>query len=324
MSRIGGAALVWPFTGHAQAPARTPRIGVLMSTAEGDSEGQARVATLMQALQALGWTDGRNIRIDLRWGAGDAKQAQVLAAELVGLAPDLILANAGQALKAVQGATRTIPIVFVQVNNPVEGGFVANLAHPGGNITGFTSFEDAMGAKWLQLLREIVPRIARVALVQNAGQTSGTARMLPAIEAAARSMGVHLTTMAVVDGAEIDRAYARFAHEQVGGVIVLPDPLFTVHRDRLIAAAARNRTPTVYYFRFFATSGGLISYGPHTTDIYERAAAYADRILKGAKPGDLPVQQPTRFELVINNKTARAQGLPIPQSLLLRADEVIQ
>ena len=324
IAQLGGATLAWPFVARAQTPDRTRRIGVLMSTAESDPEGQSRITAFAQSLKGLGWTAGRNIQIDQRWGAGDVKRAQIYAQELVGLSPDLILANASEALIAAQRETRTIPIVFVQVADPIGGGFVTNLAHPGGNITGFTSFEDTMSAKWLQLLKEILPHISRVALIRIPDTASATARMMPAIEAAARSMRVQLTTADVRDGDEIERAYEIFVRESSGGVIAMPDPLFTVNRDRMIELAARHHLPAVYYFRFFAASGGLMSYGPDTADIYNRAASYADRILKGAKPAELPVQQPTKFELVINLKTAKALGLTIPQSLLLRTDELIQ
>jgi len=324
IANLGGTALAWPLVGLAQPSDRLRRIGVLMSTAESDPEGRSRIAAFTQMLQTLGWTDGRNIQINVRWDAGDAKRAQTHAAELLTLAPDLLVANAAPALLAAQRETSTIPIVFVQVADPIGGGFVTNLAHPSGNITGFTSFEEAMSAKWLQLLKEFVPSISRVALLRSFGPASLAARMMPAIDTAARAMGVQLITADVRDRVSIERAYDVFVRESSGGVIVMPDPFFTNNRDQLIALASRHRLPAMYYFRYFATSGGLISYGPDTTDIYQRAASYVDRILKGAQPKDLPVQQPIKFELVINVKTAKALGLTIPQSLILRANEVIQ
>ena len=324
MSNLGGSALAWPFRGLAQPSDRKRRIGVLMSTAESDPEGRSRINALTQMLHTLGWTDGHNIQISVRWDAGEAKRAKMHAAELLALAPDLLVANAAPALLAVQRETSAIPIVFVQVADPIGGGFVTDLAHPSGNITGFTSFEDAMGAKWLQLLKELVPSITRVALLRNFGPTSTAARMMPAIDTAARAMGCKLITADVRDRVGIERAYDVFVRDSSDCVIAIPDPLFTVDRDQIIALASRHRLPAMYYFRFFATSGGLMSYGPDTTDIYQRAASYVDRILKGAQPKDLPVQQPTKFELVINLKTAKALGLTIPQSLRLRADEVIQ
>jgi putative tryptophan/tyrosine transport system substrate-binding protein len=321
--RLGSVALPWPLRGLAQTSIGTRKIGVLMSTAENDPEGRTRVATFVEALRKLGWMVGRNVEFDVRWHAGDAKRAQIHAADIVAGMPDLIVANASQALSAVQRQTSTIPIVFVQVADPIGDHFVVDLAHPDGNTTGFTSFEDTMSAKWLQLLKEAVPHINRVALIRNVGPDSATARMMPAIQTAAQSSGVELITADVRDQLEIDHAYEAFARASVNGVITMPDPLFTIYRDRIIALAAQRRLPAMYYFRFFATSGGLMSYGPDTADIYERAASYTDRILKGARPGDLPIQQPTKFELVINLKTAQALGIAFPQSLILRATETI-
>lgn len=295
-----------------------------MSTARTDLEGQARVAAFIRALEHLGWTVGRNVEIDVRWDAGNAKRADSHAKEITAHTPDLIVANASQALSAVQRQTSAIPIIFVQVVDPIGGRFIADLAHPGGNTTGFTSFEDTMSGKWPQLLKEAVPHATRIALVRNIGPDSATARMMPAIEAAAGSSGVELITADVRDRIEIGQAYERFARASAAGVIVMPDPLFTINRDEIIALAAQRHLPAMYYFRFFVTSGGLMSYGPDTIDVYERAASYADRILKGARPGDLPIQQPTKFELVLNLKTAKDLGIAFPQSLVLRANEVIQ
>src|SRR5687767_5604854 len=274
LSTVAGT---WPIRGLAQTSGNRRRISVLMSTAQTDPEGQARVAVFTKTLVKLGWTMGRNIEIDVRWDAGDAKRADAHAMEVVAQTPDLIVANASPALSAVQRQTSAVPIVFVQVTDPVGGRFVADLARPGGNTTGFTSFEDSMSAKWPQLLKEAVPHINRIALLSTTGLDSTTARMMPAIQAAARSSGVELITADVRDQIEIGQAYERFSRESVDGVIVIPHPLFTINRDQIIALAAQRRLPAMYYFRFFVTSGGLMSYGPDTLDIYERAASYADR-----------------------------------------------
>jgi putative ABC transport system substrate-binding protein len=271
----------------------------------------------------LGWTDGRNVRIDYRWAAGDPERFQRYAQELLTLGPDVTLASATPSIVALAQASRTVPIVFVAVIDPVGAGFVESLARPGGHITGFGAFEYGMSSKWLELLKEIAPRVTRVAVIRDQSLTSGTAQFA-AVQSVAPSFGVELSPVGVRDAGEIERGVAGFARAPNGGVIVTGSPLTAVHRDLIIALAARHRLPAVYGFRFFATAGGLISYGPDIVDQYRRAAGYVDRILKGEKPGDLPVQAPTKYELVINLKTAKALGLEIPSSVLARANEVIE
>jgi putative tryptophan/tyrosine transport system substrate-binding protein len=320
---LGGAAAAWPLAAHAQQPERMRRIGVLMNTAADDPEGKARVAAFLQGLQQLGWTDGRNVRIDIRWGGGDTGRIRRYAAELVSLAPDVTLASASPAVAALQEATRTVPIVFVVVADPVGAGFVDSLARPGGNITGFLAFEYGLSAKWLELLKEIAPGVARAAVLRDPFLGLGIGQ-LAAIQAVAPSFGVELTPVGVHDASEIERNITAFARGTSGGLIVTGSTLATLHRDLIITVAARHRLPAVYPFHFFATSGGLISYGPYTVEPYRRATGYVDRILKGEKPADLPVQAPTKYELVINLKTAKALGLEVPATLLARADEVIE
>jgi putative tryptophan/tyrosine transport system substrate-binding protein len=319
---LGGAA-AWPLAARAQQAAQTRRVGVLMNLAADDAEGLARVTAFAQALQQLGWTDGRNVRIDYRWAAGDPERFQRYAQELLTLGPDVTLASATPGIVALAQASRTVPIVFVAVIDPVGAGFVESLARPGGNVTGFGVFEYGMSGKWLELLKEIAPRVARVAVIRDQSLTSGTAQFA-AVQSVAPSFGVELSPVGVRDAGEIERGVAGFARTPNGGVIVTGSPLTAVHRDLIIALAARHRLPAVYGFRFFATAGGLISYGPDIVDQYRRAAGYVDRILKGEKPGDLPVQAPTKYELVINLKTAKALGLEIPSSVLARANEVIE
>jgi putative tryptophan/tyrosine transport system substrate-binding protein len=319
---LGGAA-AWPLATRAQQAAQTRRVGVLMNLAADDAEGLARVTAFAQALQQLGWTDGRNVRIDYRWAAGDPERFQRYAQELLTLGPDVTLASATPGIVALVQASRTVPIVFVAVIDPVGAGFVESLARPGGNVTGFGAFEYGMSGKWLELLKEIAPRVARVAVIRDQSLTSGTAQFA-AVQSVAPSFGVELSPVGVRDAGEIERGVAGFARTPNGGVIVTGSPLTAVHRDLIIALAARHRLPAVYGFRFFAGAGGLISYGPDIVDQYRRAAGYVDRILKGEKPGDLPVQAPTKYELVINLKTAKALGLEIPSSVLARANEVIE
>jgi putative tryptophan/tyrosine transport system substrate-binding protein len=319
---LGGAA-AWPLAARAQQAAQTRRVGVLMNLAADDAEGLARVTAFAQALQQLGWTDGRNLRIDYRWAAGDPERFQRYAHELLTLGPDVTLASATPSIVALERASRTVPIVFVAVADPVGAGFAESLARPGGNMTGFSIFEYGMSGKWLELLKEIVPRVTRVAVIRDQSLTSGTAQFA-AVQSVAPSFGVELSPVGVRDAGEIERGVAGFARAPNGGVIVTGSPLTAVHRDLIIALAARHRLPAVYGFRFFATAGGLISYGPDIVDQYRRAAGYVDRILKGEKPGDLPVQAPTKYELVINLKTAKALGLEIPSSVLARANEVIE
>jgi putative ABC transport system substrate-binding protein len=320
---LGGAAATLPFAARAQQPDRVRRIGVLMPLAADDPEAQARLAAFRQGLQQLGWTVGRNVRIDTRWSAGSADDIRRHAAELVALAPDVILAAGGTVMGPLQQATRTVPIVFTQTPDPVGAGFVASLARPGGNSTGFTLFEFGISVKWLELLREIAPGVTRVAVLRDPAISSGLGQ-LGAIQGVAPSFGVELSPVDVRDATEIERAVTAFARSSNGGLIVLSSALVVVHRDLIVTLAARYKLPAVYFARYFVTGGGLISYGPDTIDPHRRAAGYVDRILKGEKPADLPVQAPTKFELVINLKTAKALGLAVPPSVLARADEVIE
>ena len=299
------------------------RIGVLMGLSADDPEGQARLAAFLQGLQQLGWTDGRNVRIDFRWGAGDADRFRRYAAELVALAPDVILASGSPAVGPLLQATRTVPIVFAPVADPVGAGFVDSLARPGGNATGFMLFEYGIGAKWLELLKEIAPGVTRVAVLRDPAIASGIGQF-GAIQAVAPSLGVEVSPVNVRDAGEIERAVAAFARGPNSGLIVTGSALAVVHRDLIITLAARHKLPAVYFERYFVAGGGLLSYGPDFVDQYRRAAGYVDRILKGEKPADLPVQAPTKYELVINLKTAKALGLDVPPTLLARADEVIE
>jgi putative ABC transport system substrate-binding protein len=324
ISLLGGAAVAWPHAAIAQQPDRVRRIGLLMVFAATDPEGQRRAAIFAQALQKLGWTDGSNVRIDYRWAGGDADQTRTFAKELVSLAPDVLLAGATPPATALQSVTRTIPIVFVGVSDPVGQGIVESLAHPGGNLTGFTDFEFSLGAKWLETLKAIAPRVTRVALIFNPKTARFAPLYLRSAEAAASSFVLELTATPVHDDAEVERALTSLGSEPGGSVLVLPDIFTVTHRKPIIELAARYRLPAVYPYRYFAADGGLLSYGIDPIDPYLRAASYVDRILKGAKPADLPVQQPTKFELVINMKTAKALGLTVPPSLLVRADEVIE
>jgi ABC-type uncharacterized transport system substrate-binding protein len=319
---LGGAA-VWPLTARAQQRERMRRVGVLMNIASDDPEAQARLAAFLQGLQEWGWSVGRNVRIDYRWGAGDADHVRRYAAELVALAPDVILAYGTSTVGPLQQITRTVPIVFTQIVDPVGGGLVASLARPGGNATGFTLFEYGISAKWLELLKQIAPRVTRVAVLRDPTIAGGIGQFA-AIQSVAPSFGVELSPTDVRDAGEIERAVAAFAREPNDGFIVVASPSATVHRELIIMLAARHRLPAVYPFRFFVTGGGLISYGPDIVDQYRRAASYVDRILKGEKPADLPVQAPTKYETVINLKTAKALGLAVPDTLLARADEVIE
>jgi ABC-type uncharacterized transport system substrate-binding protein len=321
ISLIGGAAAAWPLAARAQQGERVRRIGVLMNLAVGDPEGEARVAAFLQALQQLGWSDGRNVRIDYRWAVADVGRFHRYAEELVALAPDAILASGTPSVQALQQVTRTLPIVFANIADPVGIGFVASLARPGGNITGFSVFEYGLSGKWLELLKEIAPRVTRVAVLRDL--TIGLGQ-LGAIQSVAPSLGVELTPIGVDDVGETERTVAAFARSPNGGMIVTGSTSALVHRDLITMLAARHRLPAVYPFRYFVTVGGLISYGGNSTDIFRRAAGYVDRILKGEKPADLPVQAPTKYELVINLKTAKALGLEIPATVLARADEVIE
>jgi putative ABC transport system substrate-binding protein len=319
---LGGAA-AWPLRAGAQQREKMRRIGVLMNLAADDAEGQARLAAFLQGLQEAGWAVGRNVRVDLRWGAGDADRIRKQAAELVALAPDVVLASGIPAATPLLQVTRTVPIVFAQVVDPVGAGLVASLARPGGNATGFTFSEYGMSGKWVELLKEIAPGATRVAVLRDAASTSGIG-YLGAIQSVASSFGMELTPVGVSDAGEIERGVTAFARASSGGLIVTGNTLTIVHRELIIRLAARHRLPAVYNWRLFVNDGGLISYGPDSIDPFRRAAGYIDRILKGENPADLPVQAPTKYELVINLKTAKALGLEVPPTLLARADEVIE
>jgi putative ABC transport system substrate-binding protein len=323
ITMLGGAAVAWPLTARAQQPDRMRRIGVLTGVAENDPEGRARHAAFLQGLTQLGWSEGRNVQIETRWGAGDANLYRSRVAELVARAPDVILAAGTSNIGPLQQVTRTIPIVFVGITDPVGGGFVASLARSGGNTTGFILFEYGMSAKWLELLKQIAPTVTRVAVLRNPGITSGTGQFA-AIQTVASSFGVELTPVDVRDTDEIERAVAAFARSSNGGLILTLSQAAQANRDLIIALAARHRLPAVYSDRLFVTRGGLTSYGTDVVDPWRRAAGYVDRILKGEKPADLPVQAPTKYELVLNLKTAKALGLEAPPTLLARADEVIE
>jgi ABC-type uncharacterized transport system substrate-binding protein len=319
---VGGAATAWPLAARAQQGERVRRIGVLMYLAADDAEGQARLAAFTQALAQLGWSDGRNLRIDIRWATADDVRRH--AAELAALAPDVLVAGTGTATVApLLQATRTVPIVFVTVIDPVGAGFVASLARPGGNATGFTIYEYSMSGKWLELLKEIAPRVTRAAVLRDPAVASGIGQF-GAVQIVAPSLGVELSPVDVRDAGEIERAVTAFASGSNGGLIVTAGALTIAHRKLIITLAARHKLPAVYPGRFHVTAGGLISYGPDLVGQFRRAAGYVDRILKGEKPADLPVQAPTKYELVINLKTAKALGLDVPAMLLARADEVIE
>jgi putative ABC transport system substrate-binding protein len=320
---VAGSAITWPVTARAQQGDRMRRIGVLMALAADDPQGQARFVAFVQGLQELGWTDGRNVRIDTRWAAGDADRFRKYAAELVAVAPDVILASGGTGAGALLQATRTIPIVFTQTQDPVGAGYVDSLARPGGNATGFTNMEYGTSGKYLELLKEIAPRIAHAAVLRDPTIPQGIGQF-SAIQAVAPSLGVELRPIDVHDAPEIARAVETFARSANGGLIVTGSALTALHRDLIITLAAGHKLPTVYWERFFVTAGGLISYGPDSIDPHRRAAGYVDRILKGEKPADLPVQASAKYELAINLKTARELGLTVPPTLLVRADEVIE
>ena len=321
---LGGAAAALPLTVRAQQGASVKRVGVLMAAySQTDREGQARIGAFLDTFQRLGWADGRNIRIEYRWDAGDVDRIKVSATELVHSVPDVIVVVSGPALVELQRMTNTIPIVFTQVADAVGGGFVAGLARPGGNVTGFQNFEPAMGGKWLGVLKEAAPNLSRVAVLYGSDSAASVATVR-ATEAVAPSLGFTATAVDVHDGREIEGAVARFADQPDGGLIVVPNPSTVANRASIIILAARHRLPAIYPFRYFATEGGLMSYGPDQVDQWRGAAAYVDRILRGERPGELPVQAPTKYELVVNLKTAKALGLNIPAAFPLRADEVIE
>jgi ABC-type uncharacterized transport system substrate-binding protein len=323
LAALGSAAAAWPLAARAQQGEQTRRIGVLIQVAEGDPQARIEVAAFLRGLQELGWSEGRNLRVETRWGGGDAGRIRKYAAELVALAPEVVLALGGTVAGALQQASGTVPIVFVNVTDPVGRGYVASLAQPVGNATGFTSFEFGMGGKWLEVLKEIAPRVTRAAVLRDPAITAGIG-YLAAIHALAPSIGVQVIPVDVRTTSDIERAVAAFARTPMGGLIVTADPAAIVHREAIITLAARHRLPAIYPYRFFVTSGGLISYGLDNIEQYRLAASYVDRILKGEKPADLPVQAPTKYELVINAKTAKALGIEVPPTLLARADEVIE
>jgi putative tryptophan/tyrosine transport system substrate-binding protein len=322
LATLGGAAVAWPLAARGQPGERMRRVGVLMNLTADDPEGQARLAAFLQGLQEGGWAVGRNVRVDIRWGANEDLMRRQ-AADLVALAPDVLLASANQAMVPLHRATRTIPIVFAAVTDPVVHGLVESLARPGGNVTGFTSAEYRMSAKWLELLKDVAPHVTRTAVLFEADNRAAIAQF-SAIQAVAASFGVELIPAGLRNAGEIERAVTAFTRIPNGGLIVTRTTEAIMHRGSIIALAARHRLPAVYPLRVFVADGGLISYGPDIVDQYRRAAGYVDRILKGEKAADLPVQAPTKFELVINLRTAKALGIEVPPMLLARADEVIE
>jgi putative tryptophan/tyrosine transport system substrate-binding protein len=319
---LGGAA-AWPLAARAQQPERMRRVGVLMSMAADDPEGQARLVAFVQGLQESGWTVGRNVRLDIRWAAGQPELFRRYAAELVALAPDVILGAVSSSVRALLEVTRTIPIVFASATDPVGGGLIASLARPGGNVTGFSIQEFGLRAKSLEFLKEHAPHLARVAVLRDSTTTGGAAQFA-AVQAVAPAFRIESTSIDTHDSDEIERAITVFAREPNGGLIVTTGAGAEAHRELIVKLAARHGLPAIYPYRYWVTGGGLMSYGPDVFDQYRRAATYVDRILKGEKPADLPVQAPTRYELVVNLKTAKALGLEVPAVLLARADEVIE
>jgi len=323
ITALGGGAVTWPLAARAQQSDKLRLIGVLMPTAADDPLSKARYTAFVQGLQELGWVDGRNVQIDVRWTGGSAEHARPLAAELVALAPDVIMTAGAAHVAAIQQASRTVPIVFLAVTDPVGGGLVASMAHPGGNATGFILAEFGTSTKWLDLLKQLSPQITRAAVVLDPSNPTGTGQF-GSIQSVASSVGVVLTPVDVRNAGELERGVAEFARTPNGVLIVPANPLATGQRDLIVALSAQHRLPAIYSNRSFVESGGLMSYGPDTIDQFRRAAGYVDRILKGEKPADLPVQAPTKYELVINLKTAKALGLTVPQTLLVAADEVIE
>ena len=320
---LGSTAVAWPLAARAQQPERVRQIGVLMVLAESDPEAQRRIAIIKRGLQEFGWIDGRNIRIDFRWTSGDRDRLRAHAKELVGLSPDVILSGSTGALAALHRETRTVPIVFAQVTDPVGAGFVASVARPGGNITGFAQYEVGIGVKWLELLKQIAPGVSRVEIIYDPANPLA-AELIRSIETGAPSLAVQVSSSAIRNSADIERAINALADQRNGGLVVLTSPLTGVHRDVIIDLAARHRLPAVYGLRYFVESGGLASYGIDNHDLYRRAISYVARILKGERPADLPIQFTTKFELVINLKTAKALGLDVPIPVLARTDEVIE
>jgi ABC-type uncharacterized transport system substrate-binding protein len=320
ISFVGGAA-AWPLAADAQ-PTEMRRIAVIIGVAD-DPQGQARLAAFTDGMRTLGWTDGRNVHFEIRFSGGSPDRARSDAADMVGIGPDVIVANGAAVIGALQQLTKTIPVVFAQVVDPVSSGFVESLARPGGNLTGFTSVDYSIGAKWLETLRGIAPGVVRVGVLRDPTLPAGSGQ-LGAIQGVAAVFGVSVVALDVREVGAIERAVSTFAKEPNGGMIVLATPLATVHRDVIVRLAARERLPTIYPYRYFVTSGGLISYGIDNTDLWRRSASYVDRILKGEKPSDLPVQAPTKYELAINLRTAKMLGLTVPPALIARADEVIE
>jgi putative ABC transport system substrate-binding protein len=321
---LGGAA-AWPITARAQQGSRLRRLGVLIPYAESDAEAQSEIAAFRQTLGQLGWSDGGNLAIEYRWASGDTSRIRAYAQELVALAPDAIFCRTTPVTAALARQTRTIPIVFVNVSDPVGAGFAASIARPGGNITGFTNVQQSLGTKWVELLKELDPRISRIGVLFAPTTSPGRGMFYGhLIEDAARSIAVETTAVPVEGAAEIETAVAAFAQAAGAGLIVQPDVTTTDHRTLIVRLAAQHRLPAIYPFRFFVAEGGLVSYGVNVVDLYRRAADYVDRILKGEKPGDLPVQAPVKFDLVINLKTAQSLGLEVPPMLLATADEVVE
>jgi ABC-type uncharacterized transport system substrate-binding protein len=320
---IAGSAIGWPLAVRAQQAERMRRVGVLMSLAADDKEGQARVGAFVQGLRELGWIDGRNVQIDIRWAAGGDRVRQKYAAELVALSPDVMLASGGSVVAPLLQVTRAVPIVFTQTPDPVGAGFVDNLARPGGNATGFSIFDYSIAGKWLELLKQIAPGVSRVAVIRDPATPQGIGQF-SAVHAVAPSLGLDVTPINASEPTDVERAITAFAHTPNGGLIVTGSNFAITHRELIIKLANQHKLPTVYPLRFFVPAGGLIAYAPDPVEPHRRAAGYVDRILKGEKPSDLPVQAPTKYELVINLKTAKALGLTIPPSVLARADEVIE
>jgi ABC-type uncharacterized transport system substrate-binding protein len=321
---LGGAAATWPLAARAQQPELMRRIGVLINLNADDPEGRARLAAFLEGLRELGWTDGRNIQIETRFGGGDVGRIRAHAAELVALAPDVVVANTTPVIRALRQATSSIPIVMAGVNDPVEQGFVSSLAHPGGNITGFSFIDFQMVGKWLEMLKEAAPSVSRAILMFNPNTAPHFYVHLRSFEAMPRSIAVDITAAPVRDTTEVEEAIAKLGREPGGGLIVAPDGFTSVHPHLFIRLAQQHRLPAVYALRTFVAQGALMSYGPDVYDVLRRSASYVDRILKGEKPADLPVQAPTKYELAINLKTAKALGLEIPDRLLALADEVIE
>ena len=321
---LGGTVATWPLTARAQQSDRIRRLGILMAVAESDADVRKGIVIFQQRLQELGWKDGKNIRIDYRWGDADPDRIQALAKELVDLHPDVLVGHSTPSAKGLLKQTHSIPIVFLTVTDPLGQGLVSSLSHPGGNITGFSVFEFSLGTKWVETLKQIAPGIRRVSAIFNPDTAPYYGLYLQSINAGVSSLSIEHVAVEVHSEGDIENAIHKIGNEPDSGLFVLPDSHNVVHRKRIIELAAQYRLPTIYYFRYFASDGGLIAYGPDEMDLFQRTAGYVDRILKGTSPSDLPVQQPAKFELVINLKTAKAIGIPIPVSLLARADEVIE